>query len=93
MSYFKPWMQEHREIYSLIQDEASVHLPPAEEVEEDWSDLRWGLSHLPASVERDQILQALIVAENAASEYLDEHEPPTRPVPDWMEDDSDEEDE
>lgn len=58
----------------------------AKDLEEDWSDLRWGLSHLPASVERDQILQALIVAENAAAEYLEEHEPPTRPVPDWMED-------
>lgn len=64
----------------------------AKELEEDWSDLRWGLSHLPASVERDQILQALIVAENAAAEYLDEHGPATlRPQPEWMEEDDENE--
>lgn len=89
MSYFRPWMQEHREIYGLLQDEASVRLPPAEEEEEDWSDLRWGLSHLDPSLERDRILNALVKAEAEAEQYLDDNIPPDRPEPAWLTDEED----
>ena len=89
MSFFHPWTQEHMELYLNLQDCGSVHLPPAEEVEEDWSDLRWGLSHLPASMARDFILKNLIEAETAAADYLDDNIPPDRPEPAWLTDEED----
>ena len=61
-----------------------------QEFEEDWSDLRWALEHLPHTLESERILQALVMAENAASEYLDEHGPAIpRPAPDWLTDEED----
>jgi hypothetical protein len=84
MSYFRPFMQEHREIMGELQDIGSVRLPPAPECEEDWSDLRWGLEHLPQEKERDRILRTLLAAEIEAEMYLDDHGAPERPEPEWL---------
>jgi len=84
MSYFKPYPQGRREIYGELQDVESIHLPPAPECEEDWSDLRWGLEKLPQEKDRDRILRSLVAIEAEAEAYLDEHEVPERPEPDWL---------
>ena len=91
MSHVHVWTEQHREIYSMLQDAANRHLPSVPECEEDWSDLRWGLEKLPEEKERDQILRNLAAAETEAEAYLDDHGAPERPEPDWLnwEDDDD----
>lgn len=88
MSFFRPWMQDRQQLYIQLQDCASVHLPPAEEVEEDWSDLRWGLAQFDTPESRGLLLN-LIRAEDVAAEFLDDNIPPDRPEPAWLTDEED----
>ena len=84
MSHFNVFREQVARLHGFDADYAIVDLPPAKEDEEDWSDLRWAMEHLPHTLESERILQALVIAENAADEYIDKHGPAlNRPAPDW----------
>lgn len=84
MTHFSPWRQSRQEMVGELQDYAIVNLPLAPENEEDWSSRRWALEHLPQEKERDRILRSLLAAEIDADVYLEQHEVPGRPAPDWL---------
>lgn len=89
MTHYNPNAAEFAEMYGLGPDSANMNLPAAREIEEDWTDLRWELEQVATDLEGQRILQAYIIAENAAYEYLELHPPPTRPEPEWLDWDDD----
>ena len=88
MTHYSPSYAEYAEMHGLPPDSANFNLPPAKEDPEDWTDVRWCLEQVVDDAEGARILQAYIIAENAAYEYLESHPAPPRPEPElWLDDD------
>jgi len=84
--HYSPHMAAFCEMHGLSPDHANMNLPCSREEPEDWSDVRWRLEQVAHDLEGQRILQAFIIAENAAYEYLEQHPSPPRPIPDWLDD-------